>query len=102
VDRTIHLTRLVVIGFSVVLKETFLILVILSEGLVEGNRLRVRKLATVGGVTRKETVLGFTFKLGVECVDEFPLTMDKFSTLSLIPDPDVVFRNRKSSYTCTF
>jgi hypothetical protein len=102
VDRTIHLTRLVVIGFSVVLKETFLVLVILLEGRVEGNRLRVRKLATVDGVTRIETVVRFTLKLGVEVVDEFPLTMDKFSTLSLIPDPDVVCRNRKSSYTCIF
>jgi hypothetical protein len=62
----------------------------------------VRKLATVGGVIRKGTVVRFTLKLGMEFVDEFPLTMDKFSTLSLIPDPDVIFRNRKSSYTCTF
>jgi hypothetical protein len=99
VDRTIHLTRLVVIGFSVVLKETFLILVILLEGRVEGNRLRVRKLATVDGITRIETVVRFTLKLGVEFVDEFPLTIDKFLILSLIPDPDVIFKSRKSSYT---
>jgi hypothetical protein len=62
----------------------------------------VRKLATVDEIFRIETVVRFALKLGVEFVDEFPLTMDKFSTLSLIPDPDVIFRNRKSSYTCTF
>jgi hypothetical protein len=86
----------------VVLNEFFLTLIILSEGMVEGKGLRVRKLATVGEGIRIGTVVRFMLNLGVEIIDEFPLTIGVFSTLPLVPDPEVIFRNRKSSYTCTF
>jgi hypothetical protein len=68
------------------LNEFFLTLVILSEGIADGKRLRVRKLATVGEEFRIGTVVKLMLKLEVEIVDEFPLT---FGIFSLIPDPDV-------------
>jgi hypothetical protein len=72
----------------------------LSEGMADGKRLRV--LDTVGEGFRIGTVVRLMLRLEVEIVDEFPLTFGIFSPLPLVPDTDVIFKNRKSSYTCTF